>query len=141
MDFIAQQMSLIIEPCTIISDDQPDGFSNESSFAFFTSLCCSATACVTICPVVFQTLLLTFPHIHRRKLFDNFQLILITLIVSSIVNQVTSAFVTRPLAMFLDVRFLSMLGIQLIGFGLCLFLSFIYGVVYASARSVNRAST
>ena len=54
--------------------------------------------------------------------------LLFFLIGSSLLNQAASAFSCRPIEILNDLRFFSMLSIQLGGFVLCLAFSFILGV-------------
>ena len=70
---------------------------------------------------------------HRRMLLP-FRCLIVCLFSLSIAGQLVSGFIHRPLDMFLDFRLNSLLVVQMIGFILCLFSSFIIGVIYASVH-------
>ena len=135
-----QDFPLPIESCSTGWDPQDDGFVDESGldvFAFFSCLsiptggCCATIIMMVYLPVI--------RHSCRRRFFTFYPSKFMCLILAWISNQMTTAFALRPLSMSVDIRFLSMLGIQWIGFGLCLIASFIYGVKHAfQVRSVNR---
>ena len=73
----------------------------------------------------------TIEHAHRRLVHNDFGWIFVAVIVSAIFNQLVSAFATRPLAVWYDLRFHSMLAVQLFGFALCVLASFSCGVKHA----------
>ena len=82
-------------------------------------------------PIVLHAVLPPIQHFYRRIVRKTFVITLGCVILSSICNQLSSTFAFRPLAAFYDLRLQAVLVIQLTGFGLCLYLSFVYGVAYA----------
>jgi hypothetical protein len=67
--------------------------------------------------------------------------ILIFFVGSSICNQVVSATACRPIEIIYDLRYISMIMVQLIGFFTCLLFAFFLGIKFASVKSVHRLST
>ena len=126
-----QQFSPIIEPCSLGCGNEANGFMGESCFCLFTWVSCLSIP-VFICPLmVVLSWRSAITHSHRRGFFSFFEAVCIGLLSGSLCNQTVSAFTTRPFSMSVDLRFLSMLGVQWIGFGLCLTASFICGVTHA----------
>jgi uncharacterized membrane protein len=134
MDFIKSKeyFSLTIGTCSTGFDVQDDGFADETWFGVFTVFVCAFVPSGT--GLAITILIGLFPaikHSSRYRFFSLYDGIFIGMLSSSIFNQMVSAFATRPLSMSIDLRFMSMLGIQWIGFGLCLITAFICGVKYA----------
>lgn len=63
--------------------------------------------------------------------------ILIYLVISSICNQLGSILICRPIDILYDVRYISMIIVQIIGFVICLLFTFFLGVKYASVKRGN----
>ena len=59
-------------------------------------------------------------------------------VVSSLLDQLASAFVCRPLEILFDLRHILMIIIQLVGVILCLCLAFFLGLKFGSVKSVHR---
>jgi hypothetical protein len=92
---------------------------------------------MTAYPLVFR---LTFPDIenkHRRQLLWAFRRMFITMIGISIISQLASGFTARPLAMSLDLRFHSVLVMQVFGMALCLLASFMCGVKHMRRKHLS----
>ena len=62
----------------------------------------------------------------------SFRRIFIPMVFSSMINQLATGFVARPLEMISDLQFNSLFIVQMIGYLISLFSSFVFGVVYAS---------
>ena len=123
--------SLTIEPCAMGCDGQAKDFVGESFFSFFTTFFSVGTPVAVVFNVFVLVLFPTIKHHYRHQIRWLLQVMFTSAIISSISNQIVSAFATRSLSMFFNLRFLSILGIQWLGFGLCLISSFICGVQHA----------
>lgn len=64
--------------------------------------------------------------------------ILIYLVCSSILHQLASALACRPMEILFDLRYTSMLFVQMGGFFICLFFAFFLGVKFAAIKPVHR---
>ncbi len=67
--------------------------------------------------------------------------ILILFVISSVCNQMVSATACRPIEILYNLRYISMIMVQLVGFFICLLFSFFLGIKFASIKSVHRLST
>jgi hypothetical protein len=110
---------------------QGDGFEGESWFSFFTTFFSVGTPVALVLNVLAWMMFPPIKHHHRHQIRWFLQVMFTSVIISSISNQIVSAFATRPLSMFFNLRFLSILGIQWLGFALCLTSSFVCGVKHA----------
>jgi hypothetical protein len=62
-------------------------------------------------------------------------------VISSVCNQMVSATACRPIEILYNLRYISMIMVQLVGFFICLLFSFFLGIKFASIKSVHRLST
>jgi predicted permease len=61
----------------------------------------------------------------------------IVFVISIICNQLASAFVCRSIDILYDIRFTSMIIVQIIGLLICLLFAFLLGIKYASLNYVS----
>ena len=128
---LAKGFPLTIEPCAMGCDGQADRFVSDSFFSFYTSFFSVGTPIAVVLNVLAWTMFPAIKHHYRHQIRWLLQVMFTSAIISSISNQIVSAFATRSLSMFFNLRFLSMHGIQWLGFGLCLISSFVCGVKHA----------
>jgi hypothetical protein len=104
---------------------------------FFTRSCRGVAALASAYPHLLCWYLPATDEIGRRRLCSGFRIVLIPLVISSISNQLASAFIHRPFELIFDYQFDTLLIVQMIGFLLRLFSSFVFGAIYASSYNVN----
>ena len=81
-----------------------------------------------------------YSNVSRDELVEPYQWfcwcrkMVICLVCSSICNQLVNALSCRPIEIAYDIRYLSMLIVQILGFFICLLFSFFLGVKYASVK-------
>ena len=134
MFLMREVFSFLIEPYSLESSALIFGFIDESSFQLLVRGGYAAVVALSAYP---HTILLHLPIIERinhRRLLSIFQGVLFPLIFSPIAGQLVSGFIDRPLDMLADFRLNSLFIVQIIGFLLCLFSSFVFGVIYASVQ-------
>ena len=134
MLLMRESFSFLIEPYSLESSPLIFGFIDESSFQLLVRAGYATVAALSLYP---HTLLLHLPiieTINHRWLLSIFRRMLFHLIFSSIAGQLVSGFIDRPLDMLADFRLNSLLIVQIIGFLLCLFSSFVFGVIYGSVQ-------
>jgi hypothetical protein len=82
-----------------------------------------------------------YSYVFRHQLMRPYQWfcwcrkIFICLVCNSIGNQLVNALSCRPINILYDIRYLSMLAVQILGFFVCLLFSFFLGVKYASVKN------
>ncbi|CAM4843298.1 unnamed protein product [Rotaria magnacalcarata] len=97
--------------------------------------------CSMISMVLAQWFFKEVSPVHFSNLYRWFcwcRKILIYLICSSIFNQLASAAACRPIEILYDLRYQSMIIVQLVGFFICLLFSFFLGIKFASVKSKHR---
>ena len=72
---------------------------------------------------------------NPSRWFCWFRTILIHCVISSVCNQVNTITACRPIEILYDLRHILMIIVQLLGFFICLSLSFFLGVKFASVKS------
>jgi hypothetical protein len=115
------------------------GFIEESSFQILVRTGYATVAALSAYPHILLFYLPIIETINHRWLLSLFRGMLFPLIFSPIAGQLVSGFVDRPLDMLTDFRLNSLLIVQIIGFLLCLFSSFIFGIIYASVQQSKPA--
>ena len=83
-------------------------------------------------PHVIHLQLRFIEKVHGLRLFWIFRRIFIPMVFSSMINQFVTGFIARPLETISDLQFNSLFIVQMIGYLISLFSSFVFGVVYAS---------
>ena len=129
-----QSFSFRIESSSLESSSPLFGFIDEFILQHFIIGGYVAVAGLTLFPHQLQTHLAYIETVNHRRLFATFRRSIIPLILSPIAGQLVSGFVDRPLDMLADFRPNSLLIVQIIGFLLTLYSSFIFGVVFASVQ-------
>ena len=129
-----QSFSFLVEPSSLESASPLLGFIDEFFLQHFIIGSYVVVAGLTVFPHQLQKHLAYIETINHRRLFATFRRSIIPLILSSIAGQLVSGFVDRPLDMLANFRPNSLLIVQIIGFLLALFSSFIFGVVFASVQ-------
>jgi hypothetical protein len=134
-----QSCSFLVEPSSLESATPLFGFIDELILQQFIVAGFAAVALLTVFPHHLQMHLAYIETVNHRRLFATFRRSIIPLILSPIAGQLVSGFVDRPLNMLVDLRANSLLIVQIIGFLLTLFSSFIFGVIYASVQQCKPA--
>ena len=134
MFLMREKSSFLIELSLLESSTPIFGFIDESSFLVFIRCGYAAVAGLSFYPYLLLLYLPIIERINHRWLLSIFPEMLFPLLFSPIAGQLVSGFVDRPLEMFTDFRLNSLLIVQIIGFLLCLFSSFVFGVIYASVQ-------
>jgi len=126
-----------VKRCTL-SSSVP--INNLNSYAFMQYLVILLCVCSYLLLVTSQWLYLAFFH---ALLLDPYQWfcwcrkIFICLVISSICNQLASVLGCRPIEILYDIRYISMIIVQIIGFFISLLFAFFLGVKYASVKRGN----
>ena len=126
--------SFLIESSSFETSSPLFGFIDESAVQIFIACGYIAVAILTVPPHLIQLHLPYIETISHGRLFFIFRRFVIRLIISPIIGQLVSGFADRPLDMLVAFPPNSLLIVQIIGFLLCLFSSFIFGVIYASVQ-------
>jgi len=111
---------------------------NMSNYTYMNVLnICLCTAAMIFVVLVNQ-LWLHISYDYFKNSYRCFRMIVIGLAISSICNQLVSAFTCRSIDILYDFRFTSMITVQIIGFFVCLLFTFLLGIKYASLNHVYK---
>jgi hypothetical protein len=118
--------SLLIERCSLPPGIPIDSYISMKELNFF--LYAAAILLLELMNCVYS-----FISSYYSSRYFNWNLnLFIVLIISTICNQLVSAFACRSIDILSDIRFTSMIFIQIFGFIVCLFFAFLLGIKYAS---------
>jgi hypothetical protein len=130
---MSQPYQLFTEPHASVPLDLTTDSISESLVKDITIVCCVGAVLLSIRRSTFKSDHSILEQIDYRML--------IPLVFSSIFNQLATGLITRPLEIITDLRFQSILIFQIIGFFLCLFCAFIFGVLYVAYPGVDLTDT